>query len=70
MEPNDVPMVEWAAWRAICEQLEALGAVTESDLKSSAGASGTPGLDLIHAIKAWGKAYVKLNDYQGEKDRG
>lgn len=55
--------------------LHRLGVVSNEELMMQASIKGTPGLDLIHAIKARGKAYVKLNDYQGlmgvkEKDRG
>lgn len=51
---------EWEAWKDVCSLLKDAGAVTEQDLASGVSLRGTPGLEILAAIRKWGALYLTL----------
>jgi hypothetical protein len=51
---------EWELWKALCQELADVRAVTSSDLTSSPAERDTPGQKLFASIREWGEALADL----------
>lgn len=60
---EDAAHREWEAWQVVCAALREARAVTEADMESvTTSPLTTPGLKLLHAIRAWGKTKPALEE--------
>lgn len=57
---REVSFQEHEKWVELCDKLERLGAVTVDDRRSFINENGTPGQQLFHCIREWGKLMAEV----------